>query len=125
MSVRSDRPFIFGSIIVVIAGLLLAATTPLVAGAAAAFRGSVVASAVVGLVFAVQHQRRFQRDGRPHVPDAAVSTVFGAWFIAAPLLYDVGFIATAGVQFAGLLVAAFGGYLTLAAIVDTESRPGR
>lgn len=116
MSGRADTTFITVSLVVVAIGVLIAVLTPIVAGSGSAFRGSLVASGLVGLVFALQHLRRFRWDGRPHVPEAAVTAVFGAWFIVAPLLYEVGFLATAGVQFAGLLVAAFSGYLLLAAL---------
>lgn len=118
MSTRTDHAFLSASAAAVVLGVAVAAVTPLAAGADAAFRGSIVTSAVLGLVFGGQHLRRFRRDGRPHLPGAVVSTVFGGWFMAAPLLYDVGFLATAGVQFAGLVVAAFGGYLTVHALSD-------
>jgi hypothetical protein len=34
----------------------------------------------------------------------------------APLLYDVGFVATAGTQFGGLLVASFALYMLVSAV---------
>lgn len=120
MSERADTPFLTVSLVVVASGILIAILTPIVAGAGSAFRGSIVASGLVSLVFALQHLRRYRWDGRPRLPEAAVTMVFGGWFITAPLLYDVGFVATAGIQFAGLLVASFSGYLTLAAIGETR-----
>lgn len=116
MSGHSNTPFLSVSLVVVALGVLIAVLTPIVAGAGPAFRGSIVASGLVGLVFALQHLRRFRWDGQPHLPEAVVTTVFGGWFIIAPLLYGVDFLPTAGVQFAGLLVASFSGYLALAAI---------
>jgi hypothetical protein len=119
MAGRSDTRFLTVSLVVVALGILIALLTPLVAGSGSAFRGSIVASGLVSLVFALQHLRRFRWHGRPHVPEAAVTLVFGGWFISAPLLYDVGFVATAGIQSAGLLVAAFSGYLAVVALTDT------
>lgn len=116
MSGRADTSFLTVSLVVVALGVLIAILSPIVAGAGSAFRGSIVASGLVSLVFTLQHLRRFRWNGRPHLPEAAVTTVFGGWFIIAPLLYAVDFLATASVQFAGLLVASFSGYLALAAI---------
>lgn len=122
MSGRADTAFLTVSLVVVASGVLIGILTPIVAGTGSAFRGSIVASGLVGLVFALQHLRRFRWDSQPHLPEAAVTTVFGGWFIVAPLLYSVGFVAIAGVQFAGLLVASFSGYLALAAIDDGPTR---
>ena len=50
--------------------------------------------------------------------------IFGVWFTAAPLLYDtdtVGFLATAGTQLAGLLVAAFATYLLVYGLTATAT----
>lgn len=122
MAERADTSFLSVSLVVVALGILIAILSPIVAGAGSAFRGSIVASGLVSLVFAHQHLRRFRWDGQPHLPEAAVTTVFGGWFVTAPLLYSVGFVATASVQFAGLLVASFSGYLALAAIGDGPIR---
>jgi hypothetical protein len=87
-----------------------------------AFRGSIATSGLVALVFAVQNLRLLVTTNRPHLPPAAITTVFGLWFVAAPLLYtEPGLLPTAILQFCGLLVAAFAGYLTLEAL-GAESR---
>lgn len=97
----------------------VAVVATLLGSPTAAFRGSLVASAVVGVVFAGHHLRQVRAGGRPRLPAAFVTTVFGLWFMTAPVLYSgVGFLATAGVQFAGLLTAAFAGYNTVEAIED-------
>lgn len=119
-STRDDRAFLSAAAVIAAGGCLLAAVTPFVAGASVAFRGSISTSGIVGLVFAVQHARRLRRDGQPHLPGAAITTVFGIWFMAAPLVYDVGFLATAGVQLAGLLTAAFAGYLAVDALPGVD-----
>jgi hypothetical protein len=54
----------------------------------------------------------------PSIPAATLTTIFGVWFMVAPLLYDVGFLATAGTQFGGLLVAAFAMYMLVAALAE-------
>jgi hypothetical protein len=90
-------------------GCLLATATPVAAGASTAFTGSLVTSGLLGTVFAARNLQCV-RAGAVALAPAVLSTVFGGWFMAAPLLYDVGFLPTAGTQFAGLLVAAFGGY---------------
>jgi hypothetical protein len=91
-----------------------------------AFRGSIATSGLVALVFAVQNLRLLLSTQRPHLPAAAITTVFGLWFVAAPLLYsEPRLLATAIVQFCGLLVASFAGYLTLAALSDTTTSRSR
>jgi hypothetical protein len=104
--------------VVALLGCLLATVTPGVAGASRAFLGSIVTSGLLGLVFAGQNLRLFSARGRPSVPAATLTTVFGGWFMLAPLLYDVGFLATAGTQLGGLLVASFAGYMLVAALAD-------
>jgi hypothetical protein len=85
-------------------------------GSSAAFRGSIVASTLVGLVFAGQHLLEVRRTGDPRFATGAVVAGFGAWLVAAPLLYDVGFVPTASVQFSGLLALTFGGHTALDAV---------
>ncbi len=41
--------------------------------------------------------------------------------MAAPLLYDTGFLATAGTQLAGTLVATFGLYVVIAGLTETAA----
>lgn len=106
-----DESFLTASAGVVVAGTVLATATPLVAGAPSAFLGSIVSSGLLGAVFAVRNFQLFRATAGVGVPAATLSTVFGVWFMTAPLLYDVGALATAGTQFAGLLVAAFATYM--------------
>jgi hypothetical protein len=110
--------FLTASAVVALVGCVVAAATPLVAGASRAFVGSIVSSGLLGLVFAGQNLRLHRARSSPSVPAATLTTIFGGWFMLAPLLYDVGFLATAGTQFGGLLVAAFGLYMLVAALAD-------
>jgi hypothetical protein len=55
------------------------------------------------------------------LPAAVLTTIFGGWFMIAPLLYDVGFLATAGTQLFGMLVSAFALYMTVDAIGGAET----
>ena len=111
-----DSRFLRASAVLALLGCLLAAATPLVAGASRAFAGSIATTGVLGAVFAARNLQLYRRRGTPAVPPSVLTTAFGVWFTAAPLLYDVGFLATAGTQSAGLLVAAFGGYTLVAAL---------
>ena len=90
-----------------VVGCLAAGLTPLVAGASAAFVGSIVSSAVLGLVFAGRTVQLLRSMGQVSLPAAVLTTIFGGWFMLAPLLYDVGFLATAGTQSAGMLISSF------------------
>jgi hypothetical protein len=97
----------------VVVGNLLAVGTRFVTDPSRAFVGSIVTSGLLGLVFTVRTLQLLRGTGAVPIPAATLSTVFGIWFMLAPLLYDtasVGFLATAGTQFAGLLVAAFATY---------------
>jgi hypothetical protein len=114
---RGVDQFVTVSGYVTVVGCLLATATPFVAGATAAFTGSLVTSGVIGTVFAARNLQAI-RAGAVALAPAVLSTIFGGWFMLAPLLYDVGFVATAGTQLAGLLVAAFGMY----AVVDYFDR---
>jgi hypothetical protein len=98
-----------------VVGLLLALVGAFV-GSSVAFRGSIAVSALVGLVFAVHHLQSVRRTGAPQFATGAVVTGFGGWLVAAPLLYDVGFLPTASVQFSGLLLLTFGGHTALDAV---------
>ncbi|WP_318570538.1 hypothetical protein [Salinigranum marinum] len=71
---------------------------------------------LLGVVFAAQSLWLYRIRSVPSVAAATLTTVFGLWFMAAPLLYDVGFLATAGTQFGGLLVAAFALYVLVSAL---------
>jgi hypothetical protein len=116
VSRTGDSRFLLASTVLALLGCLLAAATPFVAGASRAFTGSIATTGVLGAVFAARHLQLYRRRGIPAAPAALLTTAFGVWFTAAPLLYDVGFLATAGTQSAGLLVAAFGGYALVAAV---------
>jgi hypothetical protein len=98
-------------------GCLLAVVAPFVGSPTAAFRGSVVATGVIGLVFAAQTLRVLRVTGRARLAPALLLTVFGVIFAVTPLLYEgVGTTATATAQTAGVLTAAFAGYLAVESI---------
>jgi len=97
-------------------GCLGAGATPLVAGSTAAFTGSIVTSGLLGVLFAVRNVQLLRARGRVSLPPAVLTTIFGGWFMLAPLLYDVGFLATAGTQLFGMLIATFGTYAVVAGL---------
>lgn len=104
-------PFSLGAAAVAVVGCLLAVVSPFLGTPSAAFRGSIVASGVVGLVFGVQNLRVLRAVGRSRLAPAVMLTVFGVVFTVTPLVYsDVGTVSTATAQTAGVLTAAFGGY---------------
>lgn len=118
---RRDERFLLACGVAATLGCLLASVTPIAAGASAAFTGSVVTSGLLGTLFAVQNLRLFRRDRAVALAPAALTLVFGVWFMAAPLLYtEVGFFATAGTQLAGLVVAAFAFYMVVARIAPAR-----
>ncbi|MES3516779.1 MAG: hypothetical protein PPP58_03840 [Natronomonas sp.] len=118
MGTAPDDTFLLGSTAAAVAGMLLATVTPLAAGESSAFAGSIVTSGVLGLVFAVRNVQLYRKNGVPSIPAATLTTIFGVWFMLAPLLYDVGFLATAGTQLGGLVISAFGMYALVAALTD-------
>lgn len=88
-------------------------------GASAAFTGSVTSSGLLGLVFTVRNVQLLRATGEPSLAPAVLTTIFGGWFMLAPLLYtDVGFLATAGTQLAGTVISTFGLYVTVAGLAD-------
>ena len=111
-----DSRFLSAATVIGVLGCVAAAATPLVAGASSAFTGSVVTSGVLGVVFAARNVQLLRARGRVSLPPAVLTTLFGGWFMLAPLLYDVGFLSTAGTQLSGLLVATFGTYAVVAAL---------
>ena len=117
---QRDEGFLLGGAVIAVVGCLLATITPPAAGAPAAFARSVVSSGVLGTVFAAQNLRLFRRDGAVALAPAVLTTTFGVWFMAAPLLYSVGFVATAGTQLAGLLTTVFATYMTVARLAPTR-----
>jgi FtsH-binding integral membrane protein len=115
---RRIDPFLTGAVWLVGLGCLVVTVVPAVLTDATAFRGSLAFSGLVSLAFATQNLRSMADASRPELPASIVTTVFGLWFVAAPLRYaDAGLYATAVAQAAGLIVAAFGGYLTVTALV--------
>jgi hypothetical protein len=112
-----DSRFLSAAAVVGVLGCVAAAATPLAAGASAAFSGSVVTSGVLGVVFAARNVQLLRARGRVSLPPAVLTTLFGGWFMLAPLLYtEVGFLPTAGTQLAGTLVSTFGLYVTVAGL---------
>ena len=120
MTTQNGSTFLLTAGVVAVAGTVLATITPVAAGASVGFIGSIVASGVLGLVFAVRNARSFRRRGVVSLPAAVLTTVFGLWFMLAPLLYDVNFLSTAGTQLAGLLVASFAFYMVVAGLSGTD-----
>lgn len=113
-------PFLSASAVVGLLGCVLATATPLAVGASAAFTGSIATSGVLGVVFAARNVQLLRGNGRVSLPAATLTLIFGVWFMLAPLLYDPGFLATAGVQLAGTLVATFGAYVVVAGLAGGE-----
>jgi hypothetical protein len=116
MSSAQSTPFLLASAVVALLGCVVATATPLVAGAGSAFTGSLVTSGLLGVVFAGQNLRLYRANAAPSVAAATLTTIFGGWFMLAPLLYDVGFVATAGTQLGGLLVSAFALYMLVSGL---------
>jgi len=120
MSDPTASRFLRASAVIALLGCLLAAVTPLVAGASTAFTGSIVTSGVLGVVFAARNLQLLQRRGRASLPAATLTLIFGGWFMLAPLLYDVGFLPTGGVQLGGTLIATFAAYVVVAGLAGEE-----
>jgi hypothetical protein len=112
--------FLTASAVVGLVGCILATVTPLATGASTAFTGSIATSGVLGVVFAARSLQLLRGHGRVSLPAATLTLIFGGWFMSAPLLYDPGFLATAGVQLAGTLVATFGAYVVVTGLVGEE-----
>ena len=120
MTDSGPSAFLTASAVVGLVGCILAAVTPLATGASTAFTGSIVTSGVLGVVFAGRSLQLLRGYGRVSLPAATLTLIFGVWFMLAPLLYDVGFLATGGVQFAGTLVATFAAYVAVAGLAGGE-----
>ncbi|MFB6201042.1 MAG: hypothetical protein ABEI98_03425 [Halorhabdus sp.] len=120
MTDTEPSAFLSASAAIGLLGCVLAAATPLAAGASTAFTGSIVTSGVIGIVFAARNLQLLRGRGRVSLPAATLTLLFGAWFMLAPLLYDVGFLATGAVQFAGLLTATFAAYAVVAGLAGGE-----
>ncbi|WP_435064633.1 hypothetical protein [Halobaculum sp. EA56] len=118
---RRDERFLLACAVAATVGCLLATATPIAAGSSPAFTGSIVTSGLLGTLFAVQNYRLFRRDRAVALAPAVLTVVFGIWFMTAPLVYTgVGFLATAGTQLAGLLVAAFAFYMVVARVAPAR-----
>lgn len=114
----TDR-FVLGAAVVAVLAPVLTLVSPYLGASPTAFRGSVVATSLVAIVFAVQHLRRVRATGGPRLAPATIVAVFGLWYVLAPILYgtdEIAFAPTAGVHFGGLLLAAFGAYSAIEAL---------
>lgn len=107
--------FTAASVVVAVAGPVLAAGAAVLLPTSAAFAGSIAASALVGLVFAANNLQMVRTRGTASLPSATLAAVFGLWLTGAPLVYDAGFAPTAVVQLAGMLTAAFSTHTALEA----------
>jgi hypothetical protein len=117
VSETAPSRFLLASAVVCVLACAAAAVVPLATGASRAFTGSVTSSGLLGLVFTVRSVQLLRATGRPSLPAAVLTTIFGGWFMLAPLLYaDTGFLPTAGVQLAGTFVSTFGLYVVVAGI---------
>lgn len=109
--------FLLLSAVVPVLACAAAVFVPPVAGASRAFTGSVVSSGLLGTVFAVRNVQLLRASGEPSLPPAVLTTVFGGWFMLAPLLYpDVGVLPTASVQLSGTAISTFGLYVVVAGL---------
>jgi hypothetical protein len=114
---REPSRFLTASAALCVAACAGAAVLPIAFGASAAFSGSISSSGLLGVAFAARNLQLLREAGAPSLPPAVLTTIFGGWFMLAPLLYpDVGFLPTAGTQLAGTVVATFGLYVTVAGL---------
>ncbi|WP_435094749.1 hypothetical protein [Halorubrum sp. N11] len=119
MTDDSPSRFLVASTAVCVATCAVVAVLPFVVDSSRAFTGSVSTSGVLGLVFAARNLQLLRARGAPSLPPAVLTTIFGGWFMLAPLLYpDVGFLPTAGTQLGGTVIATFGLYVTVAGVSD-------
>jgi hypothetical protein len=117
VSATAPSRFLLVSTVVCVLGCASAVAIPIVTGASQAFTGSVASSGLLGLVFTVRNVQLLRANGRPSLPPAVLTTIFGGWFMLAPLLYgDVGFLPTAGTQLAGTIISTFGLYVVVAGV---------
>jgi len=106
-----DDPFIGATTIAALIGSLGVLVGSVVLVDAPVFRRTLLASSAVGTVFALQHVRVVEADGRVRPAPAILTAAFGVWFVVAPLQYgDAGVLGTALSQAGGLVVGAFGAY---------------
>lgn len=116
MSRTTSSTFLSAAAVVGLVGCLAATVTAVVAADSAAFTGSVATSGIVGIVFAARNVQLLRDRGTVSLPPAVLTTIFGGWFMLAPLLYDAGFLATAGTQLSGMLVSSFALYTVVAGL---------
>ena len=107
-------PVVVGGIAVLAAAAGTA--VPFVAGSTGAFRGAIVGSDLVALVFAAENAYSVFGGGPTRFASGVVAGVLGLRLVAAPLTYDAGATATAGAQTTGMLLATTAGYAALDAI---------
>jgi hypothetical protein len=119
VSEESASQFLVISAVVCVLACLGAVLVPVATGASRAFTGSITTSGLLGLVFAVRNVQLLRATGEPSLPPAVLTTIFGGWFMLAPLLYTaVGFLPTAGTQLAGTVISTFGLYVVVAGLAD-------
>ena len=117
MSERGASTFLLASTVICVGGCLSGAVIPVATGASQAFVGSISSSGLLGLVFTGRNVQLLRANGAVSLPPAVLTTIFGGWFMLAPLLYsEVGFLATAGTQLAGTIISTFGLYVTVAGL---------
>lgn len=103
--------------LVCVLACLGAVLVPVATGAGRAFTGSITTSGLLGLVFTVRNVQLLRATGEPSLPPAVLTTIFGGWFMLAPLLYtDIGFLPTAGTQLSGTVISTFGLYVVVAGV---------
>ncbi len=87
MSEKTASRFLIISATVCVLACLGAVLVPVATGASRAFTGSVTTSGLLGLVFTVRNVQLLRATGEPSLPPAVLTTIFGGWFMVAPLLY--------------------------------------
>lgn len=119
MSNETVSTFLLASAVVCVFGCLGGAIIPVVTSTSPAFTGSITSSGLLGLVFTGRNVQLLRANDEVSLPPAVLTTIFGGWFMLAPLLYsDVGILATAGTQLAGTIISTFGLYVTIASLTN-------
>ena len=117
MGENDPSRFLLVSTLLCTLACVTATLTPIIVDTSGAFAGSIVSSGLFGVVFAARNVQLLRETGSPSLPPAVLTTVFGGWFMFAPLLYpDVGLLPTASTQLAGTVVATFGLYVVVAGL---------
>lgn len=113
------RPTRFTSIasVVALASVVLGGLGPAVVGAERGLAASLAVSGLVGGVFAAYNVYSVREYGQPRLAAAFLTTIFGLWLVAAPIIYGAsGFAVLAIPQGFGMLAASFGGYTAIEAL---------